>query len=122
MMSVLLYSASAGATAVFIVVFAMLRRRRKRSEYKRRERSEFAGSGTRWSSRQQEYYVERFYETGLTGEHDFHGGYLNFGFWEDGNTDYIQASQALLSQVADPVHLGEAVSYTHLTLPTIYSV
>lgn len=102
-----LYSAVAGFTAVFILVYAVQHRRRKRAEFKKKEKSEFAAKGTRWSTKQHEYYVERFYETGLTGKHDYHGGYLNFGFWVDGNTDYVQASHALLSQVADPVHLGE---------------
>ena len=106
-MSFLLYSAVASVTAVCIVAYAMQYRRRKRTEFKKSGTSDFAEQGTRWSTRQHEYYVERFYETGLTDMHNFHGGYLNFGFWVDGNTDYIQASEALLSQVADVVHLGE---------------
>ena len=100
-----LCGAIGGVTAVFIAMH--YRQRKLRAEFKKRENSDFAGQGTKWSPRQHEYYVERFYETGLTGKHDFHGGYLNFGFWVDGNTDYIKASEALLSQVADPVRLGE---------------
>ena len=106
-MFVLLYSAVIAVIAAFIVRYAIQYRRRKRAEFKKREKSNYAGRGTRWNAWQSEYYVERFYETGLTGRHDFHGGYLNFGFWVDGNTDYVKASQTLLSQVADPVRLGE---------------
>lgn len=89
---------------VFVTVYVMQHRQRKRAEFKRSEKSEF---GTKWSQRQHEYHVEKFYETGLTGKHDFHGGYLNFGYWVDANMNYIQASEALLSQVADPVHLNK---------------
>ena len=88
-------------------VYFIQHRRRKRAEFKKREKSDFAAPGTRWSTSQHEFYVERFYETGLTGKHDFHGGYLNFGFWVNGNTDYIKASHELLSQVADPVKLND---------------
>ena len=102
-----LYGAVAAVAVVFIVVYVLQNRRRKRAQFKKREKSEFAAKGTRWSSSQHEYHVERFYETGLTGKHDYHGGYLNFGYWVDGNTDYVKASHALLSQVAEPVHLGE---------------
>lgn len=102
-MTLLLYGAFAGIVAVAIVWYAVQYRRWKCAEFKRKE---FAGQGTRWRSGQHEYHVERFYETGLTGaRHDFHGGYLNFGYWEDGNTDYVRASEALLSQGADPVGL-----------------
>lgn len=108
-MSALHMSVSAGLCilVIFITVYVMQHRKRKRAAFKKNEKSEFARSGTKWSSRQHEYYVERFYETGLTGKHDFHGGYLNFGYWVDKNVNYIEASEALLSQVADPVHLGE---------------
>ena len=108
-MSAILYGASASfVAAVFsIVTYAIIRRWWKCATFKKKENKDYTGQGTQWSWKQHEYYVERFYETGLTGKHDFHGGYLNFGFWEDGNTDYIQASQALLTQVADPVSLCE---------------
>ena len=106
-MSVLLYGTSASfIAAAFISVYAIIiHRQRKRAAFKKKERKDYAGQGTQWSWKQHEYYVERFYETGLTGKHDFHGGYLNFGLWVDGNTDYIRASQALLTQVADPINL-----------------
>ena len=57
---------------VFVAVYVMQHRQRKRAEFKRSEKSEFARSGTKWSQRQHEYHVEKFYETGLTGKHDFH--------------------------------------------------
>lgn len=99
------YTAGAAVLLLIVGVYAVQHRRRKRAAFKKQEQSSFADPGTRWSRDQHEFYVERFYETGLTGKHDFHGGYLNFGYWVDGNTDYIKASHELLSQVADPVHL-----------------
>ena len=95
------------ATLISVAMYALKHRGNKRAAFKRRENSKFASSGTQWNNNQHEYYVERFYETGLTGKPDFHGGYLNFGFWADGNTDYIKASEELLSQVADQVNLGK---------------
>lgn len=94
-------------TVVSIIMYAMRHRKHKRAAFKRGQKSEFSVNGTQWSRSQHEYYVEKFYETGLTGKHDFHGGYLNFGYWVDGNKNYIKASEALLSQVADAVHLGK---------------
>lgn len=100
--------ASLCGTAIFVTVFAAMQRKQKRDAFKKREKKDFAGEGTKWNNNQHEYYVERFYETGLTGSHEFHGGYLNFGYWADVNDTYIKASEALLSQVADAVHLNES--------------
>jgi ubiquinone/menaquinone biosynthesis C-methylase UbiE len=95
-------------TAIFVSIFAALRQRKhKRDAFKKQEKTDFAGDGTKWNNNQHEYYVEKFYETGLTGTHEYHGGYLNFGYWKDGNDNYIKASEELLSQVADSVHLNE---------------
>ena len=94
-------------TAIFVSIFTARKRKQRREAFKKNQASEFAGDGTRWNSKQHEYYVEKFYETGLTGKHEYHGGYLNFGYWNDENNNYIEASEALLSQVADPVHLDE---------------
>ncbi|XP_065183309.1 erythromycin 3''-O-methyltransferase-like [Sycon ciliatum] len=94
------------AVALTALGYFVQHRRRKRDEFKKTTKSEFADRGTRWSKDQHEFYVERFYETGLTGTHDFHGGMLNFGFWTNGNKDYIKAGHELLSQVADPVKLN----------------
>lgn len=103
----LLYTvvASLCGTAIVVTVLAAVQRKQKRDAFKKEEK---AGEGTKWNNNQHEFYVERFYETGLTGNHEFHGGYLNFGYWADANDTYIKASEALLSQVADPVHLNES--------------
>ena len=110
-MYILLSGFAAASAAVCLVLYAIQRLRWKKrglADFKRSESSDFDGKGTRWSSCQHEYRVERFYETGLTGRHDFHGGYLNFGYWVNGNnTDYIKASHAMLSEVADTVFLNE---------------
>lgn len=108
-MFVTLYSVLAciSVTVTSVLLYALRHRRHKRAAFKKGERSQFASNGTQWNNNQHEYYVEQFYETGLTGKHDFHGGYLNFGYWVDGNEDYIKASEELLSRVADPVHLGK---------------
>lgn len=87
----------------FIIYCDLQHRRNKLTKFK--EKNDYAMQGTKWQSTQHEYNVEKFYETGLTGMHNFHGGYLNFGYWVDGNKDYVKASEALLSQVADPVKL-----------------
>mgnify|MGYP002803544033 CR=1 FL=1 len=94
-------------TAIFFSIFAARQRKHRRDAFKKQEKHEFASKGTKWNNNQQEYYVEKFYETGLTGTHEYHGGYLNFGYWKDENDNYIKASEELLSQVADPVHLDE---------------
>ncbi|CAB4015096.1 methyltransferase domain-containing [Paramuricea clavata] len=94
-------------TAIFVSIFAARQRKHKREAFKKQEKNEFASNGTKWNDSQQEYYVEKFYETGLTGTHEYHGGYLNFGYWKDANDNYVTASEQLLSQVADPVQLNE---------------
>ncbi len=44
--------------------------------------------------------VERFYSTGAADCEDFHGGYLNFGLWEDGVKDYVDAAERLITYLA----------------------
>jgi microcystin synthetase protein McyJ len=53
-----------------------------------------------WLRTTQESKLERFYGTGAERYIDFHDGYLNFGFWEDGITDYVAAAENLVR------HLG----------------
>jgi ubiquinone/menaquinone biosynthesis C-methylase UbiE len=55
---------------------------------------------SRWKPGSQEYYVEKFYSLGVTGNHNYNGGYLNFGYWKD-TTDYVTASQNLISKVVE---------------------
>ncbi len=49
-----------------------------------------------WSKGLQEYQVEHFYGDSVEKFGDFHGGYLNFGLWEQGNNDYIKAAENLI--------------------------
>ncbi len=107
-MSFILYSVGTAVLCIILyVAYTFVSRQSKAAEFKRKEKKEFAKDGTQWKKSQHEYYVERFYGTGVTEKHDFHGGYLNFGYWVDANKDYIKASEGLLSQVADPVGLGK---------------
>lgn len=53
-----------------------------------------------WESQTQERAVERFYSHGADRFVELHGGYLNFGLWEDGVRDYVQAAQALVRSLA----------------------
>ena len=50
--------------------------------------------------------TERFYASLADGFGDFHGRYLNFGLWEDGVTDYVQAAEHLLARVGLAIGLG----------------
>jgi ubiquinone/menaquinone biosynthesis C-methylase UbiE len=52
-----------------------------------------------WAVEAHEHAVESFYSTGAERFGDFHGGYLNFGLWEDGNTDYLKAAETLVLRI-----------------------
>jgi microcystin synthetase protein McyJ len=49
-----------------------------------------------WSLQSHEHAVEEFYSAGTENYGDFHGGYLNFGLWENGIEDYQQAAENLV--------------------------
>ncbi len=49
--------------------------------------------------------TEAFYSHGVERYGTFHGNYLNFGLWEDGITDYVEAAQHLLMRVATKIAL-----------------
>jgi len=49
-----------------------------------------------WSGRSHEQKVESFYGWGVEGFGDFHGGYLNFGLWEEGVGDYLSAAENMV--------------------------
>jgi len=53
---------------------------------------------SRWSADRHEHGVERFYGTGVERFQDYHGGYLNFGWWEEA-TDYLAAAEALVHRM-----------------------
>jgi len=54
---------------------------------------------TRWRDGSHEQSVERFYSRGVHGKTDIHRGYLNFGLWEDGVGDYVQAAENLVRRL-----------------------
>ena len=60
-----------------------------------------------WNKGTHEYKVNKFYSHGVENYGDFHGGYLNFGFWENGNEDYLKAAHTLIHKLADLLKLNE---------------
>ena len=60
-----------------------------------------------WDARQHESKIEQFYGRGVEHYGNYHGGYLNFGLWENGNTDYVTAAQRLV------LHMCEKSTVTH---------
>lgn len=49
-----------------------------------------------WPRQTHERAVEKFYSHGAARYGDFHGGYLNFGLWEEGIGDYAAAAENLV--------------------------
>lgn len=52
-----------------------------------------------WPERSHEQKVEKFYGWGVENYGDFHGGYLNFGLWEDGVGDYLGAAENMVCRM-----------------------
>ena len=52
-----------------------------------------------WPERSHEQKVEKFYGWGVENYGDFHGGYLNFGLWEDGVGDYLGAAENMVRRM-----------------------
>ena len=52
-----------------------------------------------WSEQSHEQKVEKFYGWGVENYGDFHGGYLNFGLWEEGIGDYLAAAENMVRHV-----------------------
>lgn len=49
-----------------------------------------------WETGAHEAKVEAFYEAGIDTDEGWHGGYRNFGWWTDGNSDYLTAAETLV--------------------------
>lgn len=60
---------------------------------------------TTWASRRHEQAVDRFYGVGVERYGNYHEGYLNFGLWERGNEDYLQAAENLIRTLGDGLRL-----------------
>ena len=58
-----------------------------------------------WGIDSHERAVEGFYGTGAENFGDFHGGYLNFGLWENGNDDYLRAAENLVLRIGTMLDL-----------------
>src|SRR5499426_2819544 len=61
-----------------------------------------------WSLDSHERAVENFYSAGAENFGDFHGGYLNFGLWEDGNEDYLRAAENLVLRIGTMLGLDSS--------------
>jgi ubiquinone/menaquinone biosynthesis C-methylase UbiE len=60
-----------------------------------------------WSATAHERKVENLYASGVENYADFHHGYLNFGLWENGNTDYVTAAENLVQRMGTLAGLNE---------------
>ena len=60
-----------------------------------------------WSASAHERKVENLYSGGVENFADWHNGYLNFGLWESGITDYIKAAENLVHRMGTMLGLTE---------------
>ena len=61
-----------------------------------------------WSARAHERKVENLYSGGVENYADYHNGYLNFGLWENGITDYVKAAENLVHRMGTLLGLDES--------------
>src|SRR3989454_11281944 len=57
------------------------------------------GGKVAWPRKTHPRRVEAFYSIGATRFGDCHGGYLNFGLWED-RCDYLRAAETIVRHLA----------------------
>jgi ubiquinone/menaquinone biosynthesis C-methylase UbiE len=60
----------------------------------------------KWFSFSFEDRAERFYGLGVENYGDYHGGFLNFGLWTDGNKDYLSAAENLVRTLGKNIGLS----------------
>jgi ubiquinone/menaquinone biosynthesis C-methylase UbiE len=60
-----------------------------------------------WNAGAHERKVENLYGGGVENYANWHNGYLNFGLWENGNTDYIKAAENLVHRMGTILGLDE---------------
>jgi ubiquinone/menaquinone biosynthesis C-methylase UbiE len=60
-----------------------------------------------WSAGAHERKVENLYAGGVENYVDWHDGYLNFGLWENGIADYVQAAENLVQRMGTLLGLNE---------------
>ncbi len=51
--------------------------------------------------------VQNFYSAGLHSYHDYHRGYLNFGYWENNEISYEEAADSLVKKLGTLLGLNE---------------
>lgn len=59
-----------------------------------------------WSKATHEHKVENFYGWGVEHYGDFHNGYLNFGLWEEGIENFVEAAENLVRRMGTLLHLN----------------
>ncbi len=59
-----------------------------------------------WHEGTQEEGVEKFYATAITGFHNYHGGYLNFGYWARPGISYEEAATDLIKLLGQKLGLN----------------
>lgn len=60
-----------------------------------------------WGASTHERKVEMLYSGGVENYENWHNGYLNFGLWENGNTDYLKAAENLVHRMGTLLGLNE---------------
>ncbi|HAF24411.1 MAG TPA: hypothetical protein DHU55_01250 [Blastocatellia bacterium] len=61
----------------------------------------------RWTASAHERKVENLYSGGIENYLDHHNGYLNFGLWENGISDYVKAAENLVQRMGTILGLNE---------------
>ena len=61
---------------------------------------------SKWNSDTHESRVEKLYGTGIEGFHEYHDGYLNFGFWDPPNIPYKEAAENMVLLLAKKLGLN----------------
>ena len=65
-----------------------------------------AASRQAWTEDHHESKVEAFYQAGIGHDENWHNGYRNFGWWEDGDLDYVRAADRLVLKMNELLQLG----------------
>ena len=52
-----------------------------------------------------ELRVEKFYSSGVDTFHDYHGGYLSYGYWKKNGINYVEAAEDLLDLLCSKLNL-----------------
>lgn len=60
-----------------------------------------------WRQDAHEAKVEKFYGTGVSGFHEYHSGYLNFGYWTRPEMSYVEAAENLVQHLGEQLDLNE---------------